>query len=192
MPSWHEQLPDILPEFMTLTTRDGKVSTALAGREGAQLQAEVLPQWLPLQRWFAAKDQSVPARVRLRQLGDLGQGEHAMVALDVTPGGEGEEQSYFLPLSARWGDENLRPGAPKLSWTLAKIRHTARVGALVDGAFDERLPQLLLDGMVEGKAQGDLQFHGTDALRAITEPALRGRWGSSSRTCRSPSRTRSS
>ena len=170
MPSWHEQLPDILPEFMTLTTRDGKVSTALAGREGAQLQAEVLPQWLPLQRWFAAKDQSVPARVRLRQLGDLGQGEHAMVALDVTPGGEGEEQSYFLPLSARWGDENLRPGAPKLSWTLAKIRHTARVGALVDGAFDERLPQLLLDGMVEGKAQGDLQFHGTDALRAITEP----------------------
>lgn len=170
MPSWHEQLPDILPEFMTLTTRDGKVSTALAGREGAQLQAEVLPQWLPLQRWFAAKDQSVPTRVRLRQLGDLGQGEHAMVALDVTPGGEGEEQSYFLPLSARWGDENLRPGAPKLSWTLAKIRHTARVGALVDGAFDERLPQLLLDGMVEGKAQGDLQFHGTDALRAITEP----------------------
>ena len=170
MPSWHDQLPDILPEFMTLTTRDGTVGTALAGREGAQLQAEVLPQWLPLQRWFAAKDQAGPLQIRLRRLGDLGQGQHAMVALDVSAGGDAPPQSYFLPLSARWGDDNLRPGAPKLSWTLAKIRHTARVGALVDGAFDERLPQLLLDGMAANTAQGDLLFHGTDTLRAIADP----------------------
>ena len=78
--------------------------------------------------------------------------------------------SYFLPISARWGDENLRPGAPKLSYTLAKIRHTARVGALVDGAFDERLPQLLLDAMREGTKTGDLRFAGTDALAEIGDP----------------------
>ena len=168
MPSWHDHLPDILPEFITLTSRNGRVSTALTGREGTQFQNEVLPQWLPLQRWFAAKDTAL-RDVKLTQLGDLGEGEHALVSVEVSPG-EGERQSYFLPISARWGDENLRPGAPKLSWTLAKIRHTARVGALIDGAFDERLPQLLLDGLTSDTMQGALQFHGTEALRAIEDP----------------------
>ncbi|SCY90960.1 maltose alpha-D-glucosyltransferase [Paracoccus tibetensis] len=169
MPSWHEQLPDILPEFMTLTSRDGRVSTALGGREGKQFQTEVLPQWLPLQRWFAMKDDA-PAAVKLTQMGELGQGEHALASIEVTPAGGGEVQHYFLPIAARWGDENLRPGAPKLSYTLAKIRHTARVGALVDGAFDERLPEILLDGMRAGTAKGDLRFTGSDALQAIEEP----------------------
>ena len=169
MPSWHDQLPDILPEFMTLTSRDGRVKTALAGREGKQFQNDVLPQWLPLQRWFAMKDDA-PAEARLTQMGELGQGEHALASVEVRPAGGGEAQHYFLPIAARWGDENLRPGAPKLSYTLAKIRHTARVGALVDGAFDERLPQLLLDAMREGTKTGDLRFAGTDALAEIGDP----------------------
>ena len=172
MPSWHDQLPEILPEFITLTTRDGTVATALAGREGAQFRHEVLPQWLPLQRWFAAKDQAAPDRVGLDHLGDLGQGEHALVSIRTADGADAPR--YFLPLSARWGDDHLRPGAPKLSWTLAKIRHTARVGALIDGAFDERLPVLMLDAMKADDRQGALHYHGTDALRAIADPgALR-------------------
>ncbi|MFC3167996.1 maltose alpha-D-glucosyltransferase [Paracoccus fontiphilus] len=166
-PSWHEAMPDILPEFMTLTTRDGRVATAIGGREGRLFQNDVLPQWLPLQRWFAGKDKAIGA-VRMTPLGDLGRGEHELVSIDVTVGDE--EQSYLLPISARWGDENLRPGGPKLSYTLAKIRHTARVGALIDGAYDERLPQLLLDGLKENRTDGALRFEGTDALRAIEEP----------------------
>lgn len=167
MPSWHDQMPDILPEFITLTSRDGRVDTALAGREGRQFQNEVLPQWLPRQRWFAAKD-AVLRDVKLEPLGDLDNGRHALVRVEVTPG-EGEPQSYFLPISAQWGDENLRPGAPKLSWTMAKIRHTAKIGALIDGAFDENLPQLLLDGMMEGVTQGALVFSSTVALREIQD-----------------------
>jgi maltose alpha-D-glucosyltransferase/alpha-amylase len=166
-PSWHESLPDILPEFMTLTTRDGRVATAIGGREGAQFRNDVLPQWLPLQRWFASKDKGIDA-VRMTPLGDLDNGEHELVAVTVSVGDE--EQGYLLPISARWGDENLRPGAPKLSYTLAKIRHTARVGALIDGAYDERLPQLLLDGLKEGRTDGNLRFEGTDALCGIEDP----------------------
>jgi maltose alpha-D-glucosyltransferase/alpha-amylase len=167
MPSWHDQLPDILPEFMTLTSRDGHVSTALAGREGQQFQNDVLAQWLPRQRWFAAKDVPLDA-VELVQLGNLGDGAHALVRLDIALR-DGEQQSYFLPISARWGEENLRPGAPKLSWTMAKIRHTARMGALVDGAFDDTLPQLLLDGIKQGITKGALEFRGTDALCEIED-----------------------
>ena len=166
-PSWHEAMPDILPEFMTLTARDGRVATAIRGREGTQFRHDVLPQWLPLQRWFSGKDTDI-GNVQMTALGSLGQGEHELVAVDVSL--RDEEQTYLLPISARWGDENLRPGAPKLSYTLARIRHTARVGALIDGAYDERLPQLLLEGLTKGRTDGDLRFEGTDALRAIEEP----------------------
>ncbi|MGR3199997.1 MAG: putative maltokinase, partial [Paracoccus sp. (in: a-proteobacteria)] len=165
-PAWHEQLPDILPEFMTLTTRDGRVLTALKGREGQQFQNDVLPQWLPMQRWFAAKDEKITA-VRMTPMGEVDP-DHALVSVDVTLGEE--QHSYFLPLSARWGEENLRPGAPRLSYTLAKTRHTARVGALVDGAYDERLPVLFLEQMKADATRGDLRFSGTDALREIAEP----------------------
>jgi maltose alpha-D-glucosyltransferase/alpha-amylase len=168
MPSWHAQLPDILPELLTLTTRNGKVGTALAGREGRQFQNEVLPQWLALQRWFAAKGDA-RLDVQMEQLGELSGGEHALIMLQVTPAG-GAEHRYFLPVSARWGEENLRPGAPKLSWTLAKLRQTARMGALIDGAYDDRFPQVLLDGMRDDLSQGAVVFSGTDALRAITDP----------------------
>jgi maltose alpha-D-glucosyltransferase/alpha-amylase len=169
-PSWHEAMPEILPEFITLTSRDGRISTALEGRERTQLESEVLPQFVPLQRWFGAKDARI-GRVRLEPLGELTTGEHALVAMDV----ELEEgtQRYFLPLSARWGDENLRPGAPKLAYTLAKIRRGPRVGALIDGAYDERFAARLLEDMrqnrtVEGPA-GTVRFKATDGFAAIPE-----------------------
>ncbi|MDH2327716.1 maltose alpha-D-glucosyltransferase [Cereibacter sp. SYSU M97828] len=166
-PSWHEAMPEILPEFMTLTARDGRVDTAIGGREGAQFRADVLPQWLPMQRWFAGKDERI-AGVRMTPLGELDNGQHELVAVAVDVGGE--EQIYLLPLSARWGEENLRPGAPKLSYTLAKVRHTARVGALIDGAYDERLPRLMLDALKAETQNGPLRFEGTDQLREIEDP----------------------
>lgn len=158
---------NVLPEFMTLNTRDGRVATALDGPEGTQFKNDVLPQWLPLQRWFAGKDKAISA-VRLTPLGDLADGEHELVSVHVTVGDE--DQSYLLPISVRWGDENLHPGAPNLSYTLARIRHAARAGTLIDGAYDERLPQLLLAALNENRSAGSLRFEGTDALRRIEKP----------------------
>ncbi len=169
-PSWHATLPEILPEFITLTTRDGRIETALTGRERAQLETDVLPQFLPLQRWFGAKDARID-KVSLVSLGELKPGEHALVAINVTL--DHDEQRYFLPMSARWGDENLRPGAAKLSFTLAKIRRGPRVGALIDGAFDENLALALLEAMREGRriegAEGTLQAEATPAFVAIED-----------------------
>jgi maltose alpha-D-glucosyltransferase / alpha-amylase len=169
-PSWHEALPEILPEFVTLTTRDGRIETALAGREKSQLERDVLPHFLPLQRWFSAKDARIE-KVELSPLGELKSGEHALVAMDVML--EHEQHRYFLPLSVRWGDENLRPGAPKLSHTLAKIRRGPHVGALIDGAYDERLAVCLLEEMRHGRQMegpaGRVHFHATEAFEAIPE-----------------------
>ncbi|MGN6550525.1 MAG: putative maltokinase, partial [Pararhizobium sp.] len=169
-PSWHETMPEILPEFITLTARDGRLETALTGRERRQLETEVLPRFLPLQRWFGAKDAAI-SDVTLTPLGELQNGEHALVACDVEVGGE--HQRYFLPLSVRWGEENIHPGAPKLSYTLAKIRRTSRLGALIDGAFDERFAEALLNGMRSETAvengSGAVRFRGSAALSAIED-----------------------
>src|SRR5690606_19277880 len=82
-------------------------------------------------------------------------------------------QRYFLPLVARWGEENLRAGAPKLSYTLAKIRTGPRVGALIDGAHDEDFAEHLLRAMQRGDSSSlegrELRFTGSAALSAIEE-----------------------
>jgi maltose alpha-D-glucosyltransferase / alpha-amylase len=170
LPAWHEPLPDILPEFITLTSRDGRVGTALTGREGPQFSNEELPKWLPLQRWFAAKDRRIGG-VKLNLLAEMGDGAHGLTAIDVDL--DGEAQRYFLPISVRWGDENLRPGAPKLSYTLSKIRRGPRVGALIDGAHDERFAAELLDGMQARRRiehdHGTVLFEATEQLCEIED-----------------------
>ncbi|TPW29625.1 maltose alpha-D-glucosyltransferase [Pararhizobium mangrovi] len=169
-PAWHEQMPEILPEFITLTTRDGRIHTALTGRERRQLEREVLPKFLPLQRWFGAKDSTIDD-VSLTPLGELPGGAHALVACDVETGGD--VQRYFLPLSVRWGEENVQPGAPKLSYTLAKIRRASRLGGIVDGAFDETFSHALLMAMHDGIElegdDGEVKCSGNEKLRAIED-----------------------
>jgi len=169
-PSWHEAMPEILPEFITLTARDGRIHTALTGRERRQLETDVLPIFLPLQRWFGAKDDKI-SDVTLVPLGELPQGGHALVACDVEVGGD--RQRYFLPLSVRWGEENVHPGAPKLSYTLAKIRRTSRLGALIDGAFDENFAVATLDAMRAdarmASEAGEVVCHANDKLKSMED-----------------------
>ncbi len=167
-PSWHEAMPEILPEFITLTTRDGGIGTALTGRERTHLERDVLPQFLPLQRWFGAKDSRI-GKVSLALLGEIEVGAHALVAVEVELGEA--THRYFLPMSVRWGDDNLRPGAPKLSYTLAKVRRGPSLGALIDGAFDERFAEAVLDGMREGRElsgdQGRTTFRAASGFAEI-------------------------
>jgi maltose alpha-D-glucosyltransferase / alpha-amylase len=169
-PSWHEPLPDVLPEFITLTSRDGRIETAITGREGAQLEKDALPYFLPLQRWFGEKGNTISS-VKVVPLGELVATTFSLVAIDVTV--RDETSRYFLPMSVRWGEESLRPGAPKLSYTLAKVRRGPHVGALIDGAYDENLATQLLAEMRgnhdhEGP-NGVVQCRATEAFRAIEE-----------------------
>ena len=169
-PDWHIPMAQPLPEFMTLTTRDGGIDTALAGREGRQLEADVMPVFLPRQRWFAAKDKAI-RNVSLTPLGEM-EGPHALAVLDVTL--DGEVERYFMPLSAIWGDEALSLGAPTLPYTIAKLRRGPRMGALADGARDPELARALLDALRADarlpSKEGEVVFTGSDALRAIEEP----------------------
>jgi maltose alpha-D-glucosyltransferase/alpha-amylase len=175
-PDWHTPATPVLPDFVTMTTRDGTLSAALSGREGRQFLTDSLPRYVQLQRWFAGKGQGVQS-VDLRQMGELGGGQHMLAVADVTTGGE--VQSYFLPLSAVW-DEGALSMSPRLPATLAKLRRTNKVGALMDGASDEEMARALLDAMRQGTEiagkGGKLVFQGRDLPDDETagEPRLLG------------------
>ncbi|MBM9594888.1 maltose alpha-D-glucosyltransferase [Roseitranquillus sediminis] len=169
-PRWHQEVTPILPEFLTLTTRDGKVSTALAGREGAQLERETLPRFLPLQRWFASKDRKIDG-VSLTRLAEMDGGKHSLSALEVRLGDE--TQLYFMPLSAVWGEDSLTHGAATLPATVAKLRRGPNVGALIDGTADKAMTSAMLaalrDDATLDAPDGKLVFRGSDRLRAMEE-----------------------
>jgi maltose alpha-D-glucosyltransferase/alpha-amylase len=168
-PSWHLPVAQPLPEFITLTTRDGRIDTAVSGREGRQLEHDVLPEFLRLQRWFASKDKGIRS-VSLTPLAEM-EGPHALAVLDVDTGGERER--YFLPLSAIWGEEAIQHGAPTLSFTISKLRRMAKVGALVDGTGDPDMARALVQGLKEGTrlpAQGgEVVFDASDALKEMED-----------------------
>lgn len=170
-PHWHVPVAPVLPEFVTLTARDGRLMSALSGREGRQLAEDSLPKFLPLQRWFSGKDGALD-RVGITPLAEMPKGG-VLALIDLAQGVD--QQRYFMPLAARWGEDHLVFGAPTLSVTLARLRHANRLGALIDGTADEATAMAWLEGLrgdleLPATDGGRVRFSGTDALRAIEEP----------------------
>lgn len=170
-PHWHVPVAPVLPEFVTLTARDGRLMSALSGREGRQLADVSLPKFLPLQRWFAGKDGAL-GQVEVTPLAEMPDGG-VLTRIDLAQGVD--RQSYFMPLAARWGEDHLVFGAPTLSVTLARLRHANRLGALIDGTADDATAMAWLGGLrddleLPATDGGRVRFYGTKALRAIKEP----------------------
>lgn len=168
-PAWHTEMPEPLPEFITLTLVGGRLDRALEGRERRHLESEVLPQFLQRQRWFGAKDAGIVS-ARIEQLCDLGEQVGRLFVVEVELS-SGARQRYLLPLSVLWGEENVQFGAPKLSYTLARVRRGPLLGALVDGSYDERVAAEIvrrLRGAEEiATAAGVIRFSGTEALQEM-------------------------
>lgn len=172
-PNWYEPMPESLPDFVTLTTRSGRIDDALEGRERSQLESNTLPAFLPLQRWFAAKDERIRS-VKIEPLAMI-DAAHTFALTAFTVDVPSGEQRYFAPLAVRWGEDNLRIGSPKLSYTLAKVRSGAKVGALIDGTFDEKLAAELVELMRHGETRTyggrTVTFRGSDMLTEMGDLA---------------------
>ncbi|WP_375260805.1 maltose alpha-D-glucosyltransferase [Palleronia sp.] len=167
-PTSHTQF---LPDFLTLTTRDGTLSGAMSDRAAGNFVSQTLRDYLPHQRWFAAKESRIDS-VSLHRLAEMNDGQHMLAVTDVTMG-EGT-QRYFMPLSAVWGEDALAL-SPRLPATLAKLRRANRVGAILDGAVDERMATALLEALREGRSMeagdGRIDFTRTERLdEAAAEP----------------------
>ena len=144
LPDWHDAMTEVLPEFSTVICRDASMASVLSPDNRAQIARDALGDFLPLQRWFAAKGESVGAR---RLLVGPTVGENFSLAIANVETGDTGEQDYFLPLAVLWGEEHLRFGAPNLTATLAKLRRTNRMGAIADAATDPRFAEAIVAAM---------------------------------------------
>ncbi|WOI57750.1 maltose alpha-D-glucosyltransferase [Palleronia sp. LCG004] len=166
---WNAPQGQILPDFLTLTTRDGTLAGALSDRAAGAFVQDTLRDYLPMQRWFAAKENRIDG-VELTQLAQMEEGRHMLAVADVTAGDA--TQRYFMPLSAVWGEDNLSM-SPRLPATLAKLRRANSVGAVLDGAVDEAMAVALLRALRDGReidAQaGRIDFTRTDRMDAIPD-----------------------
>ena len=138
-----------------------------------RLVRQVLPEYLPSQRWFAGKSGQIE-KVEFEKY-DVwpDRNEWLLARIRVWLVGRPEPQDYGLPLALAWeddgdGDERLRPLWP---YTLAKVRVRARMGLLYGAFADERFCQHLVGMIARGArvplGQGWLQFSSTRAFAEL-------------------------
>ena len=165
--------PVPLPEFTTIVVR-GDLKTTLDERNRREIEA-ILSGFIGGQRWFAAKTGRVGrASLTVLGVGPGGSRGHAFneVSVETVDG----EQRYFLPLSAKWGEDALRRDAPTLPYTLMKIRQGPMVGVILDGARDPSLVKMMVGLMTETRTvalneSGSLRVEASSAAVETLERA---------------------
>jgi maltose alpha-D-glucosyltransferase/alpha-amylase len=139
-------------ESVTLVMPEGW--NDLFGRHNLpQLESDVIPAFLPRQKWFAARDHSVAA-VRVLAHGEIDRPMAEGTATEVflpqiieAQLANGDRQRYFLPLAAIWspGGSELRQAL--LPATLAELRQSRREGALVDALAHDGFPLAVIEAI---------------------------------------------
>jgi maltose alpha-D-glucosyltransferase / alpha-amylase len=142
------------PEFVTLVMPQGW--SDLFGRHNLPLlEREVIPGFLPRQRWFGAKDQrlqsaQVTAYAELAvppgETGDTRPGSFLLQLVEAGLG-DGGRQPYFLPLACVWTPAGSDVRQNLLPATLAELRQTRREGALVDALSQDGFALALADAV---------------------------------------------
>jgi maltose alpha-D-glucosyltransferase / alpha-amylase len=134
-PLWEAMTPDFVTLVMPKDWRD------LFGRHNLpQLERDVLPLFLPRQRWFGAKDQRIRA-CRVAAFGEIAPpsgeaadariGSFVLHVVEAALSG-GERQQYLVPLATLWLPSGSDVRQALLPATLAELRQARREGTLVD------------------------------------------------------------
>ena len=179
-PVWHEgTLPGL--ELRVLVLFQGWKSffvdevepsrRAMAAALHERLIRQILPDFLPTQRWFAGKGGRIE-RVEFEKYAIwVDRSEWLLARARVWLVGRPEPQDYALPLALAWeddGDEKLRPLWP---YTLARVRFRARTGLLYGAFADEMFCQTLVKMIACGArvplGQGWLKFSVTQVFAEL-------------------------
>jgi maltose alpha-D-glucosyltransferase/alpha-amylase len=138
-------------------------------------ESEVLPDYLPHQRWFAGKDRKIAAAA-VSHVVEL-PGPHdswPLVMVDVRFH-DAERQEYFLPLTLSWEEEGSEASNALLPCTLARARRGRREGAVCDAAVDPTFALALARAMGEERqitgTTGRVIFDRTVAYERFALPA---------------------
>ncbi len=136
------------PDLVTLVLRNGW-DDVLSGTGAVELNRTVLRNFLPTQRWFASKDQSLD-RAKLIEAATLpsttAEQPYSLVTVEASLAG-GRSERYLLPLGLVWGPPDSDGRAGLQGVTLANARKFRNEGALIDAAAQERLTLDLIEAM---------------------------------------------
>jgi maltose alpha-D-glucosyltransferase/alpha-amylase len=188
-PKWYEPYVTALPEFRTLVLSRGWDSI-LDANNGTVLTQNILPDFLPNQRWFGGKGQRIVSVTLADAAEYRSAGSDFLIAsIDVTLEG-GTVQQYLLPLGIAWETKTYDPLTQLQSFTLARARLGPRVGALHDAMASPAFVQAILRGIraavdVPTLRGGHILFQPTKALAEIPsvgEPAVERLGGEQSNT----------
>ena len=136
-----------------------------------RLIRQVLPEFLPTQRWFAGKG----GRIERVEFGHYAvwveQTEWVLARIRVWLADRPEPQDYGVPLALAWeddGEEKLRTLWP---YALARVRARAKMGLLYDAFANEQFGQALVK-MIARNARiplgnGELRFSATPAFAQL-------------------------
>ena len=170
-PDWHEAIPEPMPDLITLVLTQGW-NSLIRGRIADQLMRDVLPSFVAMQRWFAAKDKAIDTVhvVDAPVLKERGDG-WLMPIIELTLA-DGTAQRYLLPLATHWDELAATTVSPLLPYTLAKIRRGPKLGALTDASIDEGFARAVVSAMRRGEAvdteKGRLSFVPGSKLGEVT------------------------
>jgi maltose alpha-D-glucosyltransferase/alpha-amylase len=160
----------------TLLPAPSEKTNRIAERTIAQLEQEILPEFMRERRWFAGKGDAI-SRARIAS-GTLwsNSGRTWLIALVQVQLQSGLEQRYFLPMSLAWEDQPDSGVLLSAEWMLAKSRSGPRTGALVD-AFADPAFCLAVAQAVEASASvpfgdGELRFTPTRSYAELASGGL--------------------
>ncbi len=179
MPRWHEDYlaRDDLPVLVLFDGwnsffRDHVVPwrIGMARKVRAQLENEVLPRYIELQRWYAAKGE----RIRSAEIADyalLRSASHGWLISLLNVTGDKAEAVYLMPMALAWEDSEEERVRALSATTIAKARQQANIGVLGDAFADESFCRAVVEavgaGITLATAHGKLHFNPTRAFREI-------------------------
>jgi maltose alpha-D-glucosyltransferase/alpha-amylase len=168
LPAWHQPTPETMPDFETLVLRGPISEGPVMAHHRGMLERDILPTYLSVRRWFAAKDRGVAAIHVLYAAEWPDRGDDLVLCeLDVELK-NGEHDRYVLPLGIVWEDE--APTARSQQLALARVRRGRRVGYLTDGFTIDAFAS----GLLRGLRANTVMKAGKGEVRFIAEPNLAG------------------
>jgi maltose alpha-D-glucosyltransferase/alpha-amylase len=167
LPTWHQPAPEPLPEFSTIVLRRG-LGEVLQDSNRRLLESEILPPYLALRRWFAAKDRKLlGVRIARAEAITARGAEFLLAELEVKT--DGGTDTYQVPLGIVWEEDAIGPLPAQLA--LARIRRGRRIGYLTDAFAADALPHAVLRGLrAEARlklTEGELRFAPTSQLSGV-------------------------
>jgi maltose alpha-D-glucosyltransferase/alpha-amylase len=171
LPPWHAPTPEPLPDLRTLVLR-ADVKELLSEPVRRDLEAQVLPEYLPKRRWFAAKGERLEG-ARLTAIATLPGTGSAVVMAEVEARLPGRTERYALPLAGIEDTDGVGPLAAQLA--LSRLRQGRRVGYLTDAFADDRMPTAVVAALRAGVElpageDGAIRFRGTSRLAELALP----------------------